>query len=392
LRLPAFARTRANISAQGVCITLLQRDSVIRRDDHMRSVSVLVPTYQDMHLLLKSLPVFLGSESDGIEVIILNNDPSQDVVSYLATEAGITIGDRVRVVDMGSDAGFARAINCGISSSRGDMLFICNADLFPSATYVQTMCVFFDQHPRAGLATGKILRYDLAADLPTDIIDSAGLVLSRNRRFLARGEGSKDIRQFDDEEQVFGVDGAAVFARRTALESISLDGEYFDESFFMYKEDWDLSWRVRLLGWECWFVPSAVAFHARTSRGLGERAYLTAPRAFHGNEKAKPPLVRFHSLKNQWLMLVKNEDLPNFLRDFPFVLSRELIVLGYNLAFSPKTLRAIGDFVRLLPPTLAKRRAIKRRQTVPSSELRRWIDRPSAPPPTPARVTTAHKT
>jgi GT2 family glycosyltransferase len=363
---------------------------MIKRTDTY-TVSVLVPTYRDMHLLAKSLPIFLESNAGNVEVIILNNDTTQDVATWLATDLGITEG-QVRVVEMGSDAGFARAINRGIGLCTGEAVFICNADLFPSSSYIDVMCAFFESHPRAGLATGKILRYDLDADSPTEILDSTGLMLARNRRFLARGEGSIDANQFSKEEEVFGVDGAALFGRRAALEAVSINGEVFDESFFMYKEDWDLSWRVRLLGWECWFVPSAVAFHARTSRGLGERAYLTAPRAFHGNEKAKPPLVRFHSLKNQWLMLVKNEDLPNFLRDFPFVLSRELIVLGYNLAFSPKTLRAIGDFVKLLPPTLAKRRAIKRRQTVPSSELRRWLDRPSAPPPTPARVTTAHKT
>jgi GT2 family glycosyltransferase len=363
---------------------------LIKRGDTY-TVSVLVPTYRDMHLLAKSLPIFLESNARDVEVVILNNDTTQDVASWLATELGIT-GGQVRVVEMGSDAGFARAINRGIDLSRGEALFICNADLVPSPRYIDVMCAFFESHPRAGLATGKILRYDLDADSPTEILDSTGLMLSRNRRFLARGEGSVDTDQFSREEEVFGVDGAALFARREALESVSIDGEVFDESFFMYKEDWDLSWRVRLLGWECWYVPSAVAFHARTSRGLGETAYLTAPRAFHGNEKAKPPLVRFHSLKNQWLMLVKNEDLPNFLRDFPFVLSRELIVLGYNLAFSPKALRAIGDFVRLLPPTLAKRRAIKRRQTVPSRELRRWLDRSSTSPSKPSPVTTAHKT
>jgi hypothetical protein len=344
-----------------------------------------------MQLLAKSLPTFLESNAGKVEVIILNNDTTQDVASWLATDLGIT-GGRVRVVEMGSDAGFARAINRGIGLSTGEAVFICNADLFPAPTYIDVMCAFFEAHPRAGLATGKILRYDLDADSPTAIIDSTGLMLSRNRRFLARGEGSIDANQFSKEEEVFGVDGAALFARRAALETVSINGEVFDESFFMYKEDWDLSWRVRLLGWECWYVPFAVAFHARTSRGLGETAYLSAARNFHENEKAKPPLVRFHSLKNQWLMLVKNEDLPNFLRDFPFVLSRELMVLGYNLAFSPRTLRAIGDFVRLLPPTLAKRRTIKRKQTVTGRELRRWLDRSSTSPHKPSPVTTAHKT
>jgi hypothetical protein len=72
-------------------------------------------------------------------------------------------------------------------------------------------------------------------------------------------------------------------------------------------------------------------------------------------------------------MLVKNEDGPNFLKDLPFILARESLVLGYNLLFAPKTLRAIAEFAKLLPAALAKRRSIKARQVTPPRELRRWL-------------------
>ena len=340
----------------------------------LHSISVLIPTYRDMHLLARSLPVYLSDDRHDLEILILNNDPAQDVVSWLRAEMQIEAGERVRVIEMGFDTGFARAVNRGIALSRGDLLFICNADLFPSSSYVQTLFEFFSDHPSAGLAMGKILRYDLAVDRPTDIIDSAGLIFTRSRRFLARGEGTRDIGQFDNEQQVFAIDGAAVTARRSTLDSISLDSEYFDETFFMYKDDWDLSWRARLLGWECWYVPQAVAMHARTGRGLGETPYLSAIRAFRQNEKAKAPHVRFHSLKNQWLLLVKNEDLSNFWRDFPFIVGRELLVISYTLLFHPKALRAFGVFAKNLRPTLAKRRKIKTRQTAHAHELRRWLE------------------
>jgi GT2 family glycosyltransferase len=344
-----------------------------RGDIH--GISILIPTYQDMHLLSKSLPIFLESSSHDTEILILNNDPSQDIETWLDTEFSADSRANVQVIEMGYDSGFGRAINRGVGLSCGELLFICNADFFPSPTYITTMCAFLDGHPRAGLAIGKILRYDLVSDAPTDVIDTAGLIFSRNRRFLARGEGYADTGQFGKEQQVFGVDGAALTARRVALDSIAINGEYFDENFFMYKEDWDISWRVRLMGWECWYVPPAIAFHARTSRGLGETRYLSAIRAFHENEKEKASDVRFHSLKNQWLMLLKNEDFANFWRDFPFILSRELMVLGYNLIFSPRTLLAVTDFAKLLPATVAKRRLIKRKQTVSPRELRRWLGR-----------------
>jgi GT2 family glycosyltransferase len=337
------------------------------------TVSVLIPTYRDMQLLAKSLPVFFGRSPSELEITVVNNDPAQDVPTWLESTFSADDRSRVTVIEMGFDSGFARAMNRGISASGGEFLLVCNADLFPAPSYVDEMLEFFAAHAKAGLATGKILRYDLSSDRPKDIFDTTGLVLRRNRSFVARGEGQRDVGQYDQLEEVVGVDGAALFARRAALESITIDGECFDESFFMYKEDWDLSWRVRLAGWECWYVPSAVAFHGRTSRGLGERSYLSGIKLYHENEKAKPPPVRFHSLKNQWLMLVKNEDIGNFLRDLPFILSREALVVGYNLVFAPRTLLAVAGFFKLLRSTLAKRRLIKAAQVMPPGELRRWL-------------------
>ncbi len=329
-----------------------------------------------MQLLVKSLPTFLRRPPDETEILVINNDPMQDVRRFLYEKLGAQAQARVRVWEMGFDAGFPRAVNRGIELTSGEFLLICNADLFPTETYIDVMQSFFASHPRAGMATGKILRYDLERHVPTDTIDTVGLVLSRNRRFLLRGEGQRDIGQFDETEQVFGADGAALFAQRSALEDVACQSEYFDESFFMYKEDWDLSWRIRLAGWECWYVPQAVAYHARTSRGLGGKPYLSAVKLFHENEKAKPPLVRFHSLKNQWLMLLKNEDGSNFLRDFPFILARELTVLIYNAVFTPRNLAAVPEFVRQVGPTLAKRRLIKQGQILGTLEMRRWLERP----------------
>ena len=87
---------------------------------------------------------------------------------------------------------------------------LCNADLFPSPTYLSTLQAFFNRRPRTGAASGKLIRYDLERDEVTDVVDSAGLILTRQRRLKARGEGEVDSGQFDTELEVFGLDGAAV--------------------------------------------------------------------------------------------------------------------------------------------------------------------------------------
>lgn len=330
-------------------------------------VSVLVPTHEDAELLALALPVFaeLGRL---VEVLVMNNDPAQDVPAIIDS-----IYPDATVVEMGHDSGFGKAMNVGIQLSRGEFVLILNADVFLSASYVPAMLQFLAEHPRAGTAGGKLLRYDLERHSRTANIDTAGVRLGRNRRPMARGEGQLDTGRFDREEQVFGVDSAGLFVRRAALESIKIGDEYFDSSFFLHKEDTDLCWRLRLAGWETWFVPSATGYHARTSRGLGERSYLSAIRRFHANSVQKSTLVQMHAMKNQWLLILKNDDAANLLRDLPFVLFREITVLLHNAIFAPRSLRAIPQFIRLIRPTREKRRHIKSNQRVSASQMREWL-------------------
>jgi GT2 family glycosyltransferase len=352
-------------------------DGVTRSNDESSAggsvisrVSVLIPTHGDVDLLRRSLPTLLDDPAADVEVIIVNNDPHQDVRAAIGDYAS---DRRTTIVEMGFEGDFPRAINRGIERASGDLVMLCNADLFPSPTYLSTLHEFFDRRARAGAASGKLIRYDLERGQATDVIDSAGLALTRQRRLKARGEGEVDAGQFDAEREVFAIDGAAMVLRRAALDDIMVDGEYLDENFVAHKEDHDLSWRVRLAGWECWYVPKAVAYHARTTRGLGSTPYLKAIGEFHRQQSEKTDQVRRHAMKNQWLLLLKNEDAYNFIRDAPFILARELTVLGHSLVFSPRSLKAIPMTIRILPETLRKRRAAKRRQRMDAAALRRWL-------------------
>jgi GT2 family glycosyltransferase len=331
--------------------------------------SVLIPTHDDAHLLRKSLSTFLEDPAD-VEILIMNNSPSQDVRAAIGDCAD---HDRVRIVEMGWEAGFARATNRGIRESSGELVMFCNADLFPSPSYVAEMLAFFQRRPRAGSAIGKILRYDLDADAPTGLIDTAGLLLTRQRRFMPRGEGAPDNGLYDSEVEVFAIDGAAMVVRRAALEATAFGGEYLDEGFVTHKEDHDISWRLRLAGWECWYVPAALAYHARTTRGLGSTTYRSGLLRFHRNEQQKSRRVQVNAMKNQWLMLIKYEDGFNFVRDLPFILMRELTIAVHHLLFAPRALAAIPMTLKLLPDALRKRRAVKRTQAMDPHDLRRWL-------------------
>lgn len=334
-------------------------------------VSIVFASYGSTHLLARAIPPVLSARTCDVEVLVVNNDPGEDV----AADLGPVAGGSVRIVEMGHNAGYCGAHNRGFAESRGEFVLFANADLFVSDDYVDELVAFMQRRPRAACANGKIFRYDLVEDRPTELLDTAGLSIGRNRRGTDRGEGRDADGAYETEEQVFAANGAAFFARRRALEDVAVDGEVFDEMFFMYREDLDLSWRLRLAGWECWYVPTAHAYHARASRGLGSLAYRSSPLAFHRQQRLKPRLSRTNSMRNQWLMLVKNEDLSNLVRDLPHIAVRELGVVVWALLFSPRTLVAVPEFARALPRALGKRRLIKQRQTVPARAIRDWFGR-----------------
>lgn len=341
-------------------------------------VSVLVPCYRDAHLVTRALPRLLEGSRCKLEVVLLNNDVDQ---LERMRDLVVSLGDaRVRLLELEHGVGFAKAINTGLAATTGGIVFFANSDLFIVDGYLDELVSFFERRPSAGCASGKILRYELVNYHETDVIDTTGLTIGRNRRVADRGENERDVGQFEREEEVFGVSGAALVARRKALEDVTVAGECLDESFHMYKEDVDLCWRLRLAGWECWYVPSAVAYHGRTIRGSGRRSYLADVRGFYANERTKPVSVRMNSMRNHWVLLLKNDDLANFLRDAPWVLGREALILGYNIVFSPReTAETLSGFLRTVPSAVAKRRDIRMRRRVSSAQIRRWFAAQSHP-------------
>src|SRR5260370_25649103 len=80
--------------------------------------------------------------------------------------------------------------------------------------------------------------------------------------------------------------------RREMIQDISEGPNFFDPDFFAYREDADVAWRAQLLGWRCLYIPQAAAYHVRS--------------VVPGNRHAVPSVLNMHSVKNRFLMRIKN--------------------------------------------------------------------------------------
>lgn len=279
--------------------------------------------------------------------------------------------------------GFAKAHNQAIEFARthmvteGDEVFVLvvNPDIILEERFVERLVERFEHRTDVGSACGKLLKVhatmdgDMREKSFTDLIDSVGLRLYRSRRTVDRGSGEKDSEQYERTEEVFGVSGAVAMYRMKALEDTAVKGEYFDEDFFAYKEDVDLAWRLRLMGWKSLYVPAARAYHYRALAGTEKFSILKMARGH-----AKRSVLRSRlSYRNHLLTLVKNEHPLNLLRDLPRIAIFEIGKFVYLTLFNPAALGAVPAFVRAFPGAVRKRRIIMDRARAGRREIRHWF-------------------
>jgi GT2 family glycosyltransferase len=250
-----------------------------------------------------------------------------------------------------------------------------------AADHLEVLRDRLDADPRIGIAQGKLYRatpeeFDAGVESAT-VLDSAGHVIRRSRMVVDRGQGERDGPQYAREASVFSACGAALFLRRALLDDLSRAGRFFDESFFAYKEDIDLGWRARVLGWDVRYVPAAVAHHVR-SLPLGGDAWRTL---------SLP--ARRHSWKNHYLMLLRNDRVADVLADLPFIVGWEALRLGHALLRDRGVLTAYREFVRAIPAALRARRELRSRRRAGTAEIRRWFGAAVVPTAGPAAAVAA---
>jgi GT2 family glycosyltransferase len=263
--------------------------------------------------------------------------------------------------------GFCAAHNRIIESESSDYVLVLNPDVVLDSRFLEIMIEEMDRNPKAGSATGKLYRWDRSPSNPDALpqvsgkmeLDSTGIHFTRNQRHLDRGSGETDTGQYDRNEYVFGASGAAALYRRSMLEDIRIGKEYFDESFFAYREDADLAWRARWLGWECLYAPDAIAFHER--KVLPER------------RSSLPDAINMHSFKNRFLLRIKNMDMATYARNFIPITFRDILAIGYVILRERSSLPGIPLLLKALPGACAERRILKRRRRVSPRELRKWF-------------------
>ncbi len=329
----------------------------------MPSVTVSIVTWNSRSQIDAALGALERSSYKEYEVIVVDNGSSDGTVKRL--RAG---WPRVRIIANGENRGYAAGHNQSIRASTSEFILLMNPDIIVASDCLERLVATALRHPRAA-SFGTLLTRPDSGTPPT--IDSAGLSATVQRSFHERGTGLTDDGRWDRETDVFGIGGALALLRRSALESVALDGEYLDESFENYKEDVDLAWRLRLAGWGAVFVPTARAVHRRGFGTAGEANSI--PGAVQAHRLAEGRLITL-SYRNHLLLLTKNEYRENLYRHLLAIVWYELKKAVFLLSVHPGCFfQALGGYRNRRRRALEHRRVALKKAVVGPLEIDQWF-------------------
>lgn len=168
----------------------------------------------------------------------------------------------IRLIEK-ENIGFGRANNIGYKalSSLSKVVIFLNPDVVLPYDYCKKILGVMDENPSVAVASGMLVGFEAKRRTPSQFVDSTGVFRSWYGRWYDRDQGRrvsevKRVRQY-----LPAVCGAVFACRRGALEGEKQ--HIFDPDFFLYKEDIELSLRLRERGWKLLFEPRLIAYHAR---------------------------------------------------------------------------------------------------------------------------------
>jgi len=321
------------------------------------SVDVVIIVHNHAATLPATLTGLTAQSSPPARVVVVDNASTDGSASVARGVADRLPLEWIAATD---NLGFAAAANRGIRRCDAPWLLSLNPDCRLAPDFLATLLGAAGRDSSVGSASGLLLRGhgdDLAA---TEVVDSAGMVVTASGRHLDRGAGTPLTATLARPARPFGASGAAALYRRAALDDVAYaGGEVFDETFFAYREDADLAWRLQRRGWSCLYWPAARAWH---KRGLKPEAHR------RGTQE-----INRHSVRNRFLLRWSNADWRWLLACFPWWLARDLLVMLACLTVERSSLPALAEAFALHRQQRARGRANAARAAVSGWRVARWF-------------------
>jgi len=310
--------------------------------------TIIIVTYNGWAVTRECLEALEPERQPGVDLLIVDNGSSDGTPDNVRRKFGWA-----RVIEAGANLGFAAANNLAIQRTTSEFVLLLNSDAIVRPGTVEALQQTVSGHSKIGSVAATMVFRSRPG-----VIASAGIDVYSNGLALDRGLG-RPLDSIVDAEPVFGASAGAALFRRSALEDAGL----FPESFFMYLEDVDLAWRLRLRGWESRVSARSVVEHVYSASSVEGSAFKR----------------RLLARNRVWYMA---RCLPGW-----FLRRHGLQIAAYDLlvAASAVTRRdgasAAGRAIGLtgLRPRLSERRVIQRASIAGRAEIEHWVRKSPSP-------------
>jgi GT2 family glycosyltransferase len=317
----------------------------------MEKIFVVIPNWNGADMIAKALQS-LEAQTHKHQVVVVDNgsvDNSTEIIESKFPSA--------HLIKLPENTGFSGGVNTGISyalDQNADAVALFNNDAIADKNWLGTLVEAMQENGTFGIVTSKIIRSDKKR------LDSTGDFYSAWGTAFPRGRDEEDIGQFETPEEVFAGSGGASLYRAAMLRRIGL----FDQDFFAYYEDVDISFRARLAGWKVYYQPKAIVHHEVGATSSKIHDFGT-----------------YHGLKNIFFLSYKNLPLSLLIWQFP---KRALYYTALHARTWTKgkplaSIKAAIKILLLLPKKTMERWRIQKNRKLSARDLDKIIYHPLPP-------------
>jgi len=319
-------------------------------------VSVVVVNYKNHPFLNRCLSSLEKQDYPNIEIILVDNGSRENFFESLDCDIS-----KLKVIHLPVNAGFAGGNNKGILTAKGKYIALLNDDAEASEDWISCLVEAAENDSSVG-AVGCVI-YDHHC---YPLLDSfgVGIALDGMSRQLLKGRTRPDLTQ-PKEALIFS--GCGCLLRKSALEETGL----FDEDFFAYCEDTDLSLRIRRAGWKIILSPKAqiVHFYSMTTGRFTLRKIFWVERNHYWVAIKNFPLLL--------LIFLPFFTLYRYFIQSILLLGQDVEMRGYNenswLSILKTNLLALWSMLLSIPSTISKRYRIQKTSRISESDFLREI-------------------
>lgn len=311
-------------------------------------VSYLIVCFDSENYIIKCINSILNQSHKNYEIIIIDNNSQDNTISIIKDLS--MKNEKIKIITNPKNIGYGNAIANALKDSNGEFLAILNADVILDEQWTSNLLKIFRSDENIMLASGKIL-------FPNDELQSTGGMMDKYGAVLQRESKIFYTRKVKDTSYFFYTDGSSFMVRRNIFDEIS-----FDPNLFMYYEDVDLSWKIRMLGYKIGHAPEAVSYHDM------------------GHSDSDMSVSKFYYIiRNRIYVCQKNYSLKNVICRIPGALC--LIFLNaifYDIKKTPKGytgafLKALAWNLSNLGYTLKEQKRLRTINKISDSELDNYI-------------------